>query len=130
MLVENFGGQIFRYDDAIRYAQMKLGNKVGLWPGVMPAWDNTARRLLGATVFQQSTPALYEAWLKAAIAAARANPPGERFVLINAWNEWAEGAYLEPDRRFGYAYLNASARALRRSAYQAAQTEGAADAHV
>ncbi|HVY19594.1 MAG TPA: glycoside hydrolase family 99-like domain-containing protein [Bauldia sp.] len=130
MLVENFGGQIFRYEDAIRAAQIKLSAKAGHWPGVMPAWDNTARRLLGATVFQQSTPALYEAWLKMAIAAARGNPPGERFVLINAWNEWAEGAYLEPDRRFGYAYLNASARALRASGYQGAQTRNAANAHV
>jgi lipopolysaccharide biosynthesis protein len=85
---------------------------VPIWPGVMPGWDNTARMPRVGHVFHGSTPKLFGQWLDYAIVRARLNPPGERFVMINAWNEWAEGAYLEPDRRFGYAYLQACASAI------------------
>jgi glycosyltransferase involved in cell wall biosynthesis len=60
-----------------------------------------------------STPEKFGAWMKRAIAFARENPvEGDAFVAVNAWNEWAEGAYLEPDTHFGAAYLNALSRAV------------------
>ena len=60
-----------------------------------------------------STPAIYERWLRTlAESAARQPVFGEPLVLVNAWNEWAEAAYLEPDVHYGAAYLNATARAL------------------
>jgi lipopolysaccharide biosynthesis protein len=86
-----------------------------LHPGVCPSWDNEARRTGRGSCFQGSTPAKYGAWLEAACRlAVGANPPSERMVFINAWNEWAEGAYLEPDRHFGHAYLRETARTLGR----------------
>jgi len=82
--------------------------------GVCTSWDNTARRKNRGTVFLGHTPALYQRWLENAISDTvehRVNPD-ERLIFINAWNEWAEGAHLEPDARYGYAYLNATLRAL------------------
>lgn len=86
-----------------------------LHPGVSPSWDNEARRTGRGSCFHGSTPAKYGVWLEAACRLAiGANRPSERMVFINAWNEWAEGAYLEPDRHFGYAYLRETARTLGR----------------
>lgn len=80
---------------------------------VMPGWDNTARRQNHALTFIHASPELYEVWLAETVARTlRENPPGERLVFINAWNEWSEAAYLEPDARYGRQFLLATKRAL------------------
>ena len=84
---------------------------------VVPGWDNEARRPGRGTVYHGATPARYEAWLDGALAYAdRRRVGGEALLCVNAWNEWAEGAYLEPDRHWGAAFLNATARAIARHA--------------
>jgi lipopolysaccharide biosynthesis protein len=83
-----------------------------VFPGVMPCWDNTPRRPLRGNVFHGSTPALFYEWLMHSIARAKRNAEGERIIFINAWNEWSESAYLEPDQQFGYGYLVACATAI------------------
>jgi lipopolysaccharide biosynthesis protein len=80
---------------------------------VCPGWDNTARRGEDAWVLHHATPASYERWLTRAVRRALERPRDERLVFVNAWNEWAEGAHLEPDRRNGRAFLEATLRALR-----------------
>jgi glycosyltransferase involved in cell wall biosynthesis len=89
-----------------------------LFRSVCPSWDNTARRKNKGTILFGSTPKLYSQWLVNAVAdtTARFEKPDERLVFVNAWNEWAEGAYLEPDGRYGYAYLQATRDALEESA--------------
>jgi glycosyltransferase involved in cell wall biosynthesis len=79
----------------------------------VPSWDNDARRQGAGLVILGSTPAKYHAWLSTLVARARQAPVlDESLVCINAWNEWCEAAYLEPDLHFGSAYLNATARAV------------------
>jgi hypothetical protein len=79
---------------------------------VCPSWDNTARAGERAVVMHGSTPEAYQHWLEHAIAKVSNQPRDHRIVFLNAWNEWAEGCHLEPDKRFGRAYLEATKRAL------------------
>jgi lipopolysaccharide biosynthesis protein len=81
-----------------------------------PGWDNSPRRANGATIFRDSTPRAYEAWLRSLVASTLETLQGdERLLFVNAWNEWGEGNHLEPDQRWGRAYLEATARALGRT---------------
>jgi hypothetical protein len=85
-----------------------------LYRTAMAGWDNTSRLGDRAAIFHGASPAIYESWLGALVAAARLEPAAHRLVFVNAWNEWAEGAHLEPDQRFGTGYLEATRRALAR----------------
>lgn len=110
-----FFGQIHEYS-ALAEINTVQSKEYTLFNTVCVGWDNTARRGPAARIFQHSTPRGYERWLTDAIGLAlKAHPPDRRYVFINAWNEWAEGTHLEPDRKFGYAYLNATSRVLRAS---------------
>jgi len=76
------------------------------YPTVFPNWDNSPRRH-AATVIQNDSPAEFAAWVRSAAEILRARPAENQFLFINAWNEWAESAHLEPERVHGKAFLQA-----------------------
>ena len=109
-----YAGTVHRYDEVASLAIDRLSARVpaatAYYPGVMPAWDNEARRTGRGLVFLDASPAAFADWLASAVSwSNRANGPGNNLVFVNAWNEWGEGAYLEPDRRHGHAFLRAVA---------------------
>jgi lipopolysaccharide biosynthesis protein len=84
-----------------------------LFPGVNCGWDNEARRAGAGRMYFHATPRSYRQWLSTTVfQRLERAPEHDRVVFINAWNEWAEGAVLEPDARVGYAWLDATRRAL------------------
>ena len=108
-----FRGHVVAYDDVVAEALAEPAAEYPLIRAASPSWDNDARRQGAGLTLHGSTPATYERWLRALADAAAEQPIfGESLVLVNAWNEWAEAAYLEPDLHYGAAYLNATARAL------------------
>ena len=115
MLSPGYQGTVVRYDEMVELALADDPDRFTYFPGVCPAWDNEARKPNRGFSIIGSSPAAYGAWLDATCRRAmRAPNPQEHIVFINAWNEWAEGAHLEPDRHHGYAYLNETARVVAR----------------
>jgi hypothetical protein len=82
------------------------------FPVLMPGWDNSPRRGRSSQVFHRATPEAWGAQVRRALALVAERDWEERIVFVRSWNEWAEGNYLEPDRRFGRAFLKEFAAAM------------------
>jgi hypothetical protein len=112
-LPPDYTGNIYDYRRVVEFELSKPYPHYRRFPGVMVSWDNTPRRGKGGNIFLHATPEEYELWLRGAVDTVRQHlPEPERIVFINAWNEWAESAHLEPDEKYGRRYLEATRRAL------------------
>ena len=110
----DYDGIVYDYASLVQKCQELLKPNYRLFRGVCPGWDNEARKPGHGVSYAGATPALYRQWLNSACQyTAQNHSAQEQLLFINAWNEWAEGAHLEPDRRYGYAWLQATADALR-----------------
>lgn len=103
---QRFDGRVYDYPATAANFLRREMPPYKLFRSVMPRWDNTPRRGSSGNVFLNSTPEAFGNWLGRAVDYTKRFSFGdERIVFINAWNEWAEGNYLEPDLQYGHAYL-------------------------
>lgn len=108
-----FKGNVFNVEKFIKDQKYLYPSDFKLFKGCFPNWDNTSRKCYNGAQICQNTPLNYKKWLKDIINWTKKNKTKSRqVVFINAWNEWAEGAHLEPDQKYGYAYLQATKEAL------------------
>jgi len=111
---DGYEGYVF---DCTEVAEMYLARDYSAYNAfrtVFTSWDNSSRRGRLSSIGLNGTPENYEYWLSRAIERTKIEYPAqERLVFINAWNEWAEGCHLEPDRKYGHKFLEATARAKR-----------------
>jgi lipopolysaccharide biosynthesis protein len=104
---QKYEGSLYDYNSAISYSISYKEPKYTKFRSLCPGWDNEARKPGRGISFVNSTPKRYSAWLEYLLYFTNSQrKKEEKLIFINAWNEWAEGAYLEPDRKNGYAYLD------------------------
>jgi lipopolysaccharide biosynthesis protein len=103
-----FGGLIYDYDAVARracsadHARALPRNTIA---GIMPAWDNTARRGARAHIAHGGNPAGFRRWMRD-LRRTRLDASYRGELFVNAWNEWAEKAVLEPSTTFGHLNLD------------------------
>lgn len=108
----NWGPERYRYKDIIDNIHSELEKRDNIYPVIFPDSDRTPRAGKKAVIFTGSTPELFYKFVTDTIHAIEHKPYEHRIIMVNAWNEWGEGCYLEPDTKYGHKYLDALKKAL------------------
>ena len=107
----NFSGKIYSYEQIVENAVIMEEPEYKKYRTAMLSWDNTARKQNNSHIMHGFSIQRYKQWLENIISNVFSNSKygeNEKLIFINAWNEWAEGTHLEPDRRYGFQYLKST----------------------
>lgn len=83
-----------------------------VFPTILPQYDRTARNGRNEGIYVNSTPEKFKKHVLDALQIIKDKKPEHKVIMLDAWNEWAEGCYVEPDKKFGHGYLDAIKEAL------------------
>jgi len=122
-------GEVFRY----RSEPMPVPDDPRLgrtYTTIYPGWDNSPRSGRRSVILHGSTPEKFRPHVRDAIRRVADFPVDEQFVFVKSWNEWAEGNHLEPDLRFGTAYLEVIRDELDHPSVPSAAPEAAPQDHA
>ncbi len=102
----------YRYGDIVRRFYTPADKRIDVYPQLLAGWDRSPRSGRRAIVYADRNPRDFAEAARLCLECVSDKPPERRIVFLNSWNEWGEGAYMEPDRQFGTQYLDALKRAL------------------
>jgi len=94
------------YADAIEIFSQSIDYDVNIFPSLIPNWDHTPRSANKGLVLHNSTPDLFSKHIKNVFKSVEDKPEEKQIIFVKSWNEWGEGNYLEPDAKYGIAYLD------------------------
>lgn len=113
ILREGFVGARYDYEATVieSISRPPVGYK--RHPSVFPSWDNTPRQPQKGDSFVGASPEVFQIYVEEKLEEVKRHYVGdERLLFVNAWNEWAEGTHLEPDRVHGHRWLEAIRNAM------------------
>lgn len=104
-----FGGLLLdkhKYSDIIANFNTKEDYEEGIYPQLIPKRDRSPRSGRKAVIYYGSTPELFGKAIENAYGCVKERESQHKLIFLNAWNEWGEGSYMEPDKKDGHAYLD------------------------
>ena len=97
----------YKYKDIIKYLVNDYDKRDDVYPSILPGWDRSPRSGRRAVIYYGSTPQLWKQHVEQAVDAVQNKDDEHKIIILRSWNEWGEGNYVEPDERWGSAYLDA-----------------------
>lgn len=107
----NFGGTVADYREIALNEALDNSYTFPVIKCLTPSWDNDSRKKGKGFVFYNSSPDIYSEWLDRLIVSEKESKDSP-LIFINAWNEWAEGAIMEPSLHLGHSILNRTVETL------------------
>lgn len=102
-----FGYERYDYEKIINHLYYPEDKREDVYPQLIPRWDKTPRKGHDAQIYYNSTPEAFKKSIDIALDTIKDKPDDKKILFLFAWNEWGEGAYMEPDIKFGHGYLDA-----------------------
>ena len=102
------GGVLRKYDYKRIVSNLKSENdrREDVYPTIIAGYDRTARAGRNATIYYNYTPLVFEEHLRQIISEVEDKEDEHKIIFLKSWNEWAEGNYVEPDLKYGHAFLD------------------------
>lgn len=112
-LLPGFLVEKYKYSDVMRNYYTPLDKKEHVYPQLLAGWDRSPRSGKNAIIYYEDTPEEFKKVSARVIELVKNKDPEHRIIFLNSWNEWGEGAYMEPDLRHGKGKIKALATVLR-----------------
>ena len=105
-------GRVLDYEKCSQHFHGEEDQMTDCYPSIFPNWDHSPRSGRHGHILHNSNPVAFKKHVKNVLKMVKDKPQDNQIVFIRSWNEWAEGNYMEPDLKFGRAYLEALKEAL------------------
>lgn len=102
----------YDYGKIVQNYQLQINNRENVFPEILVGNDRSPRAGRKAIIYHNATPENFYRGAKAAVDLVQNKEREHRIIFLNSWNEWGEGAYMEPDLRYGKEFINQMRRAL------------------
>lgn len=107
-------GLLYKYDyeKIMNNFYLPVEEEENIFPQILPRFDRTPRAGRAARIYVNSTPEKFYKATKKALELVEKKQDEHKIIFLQSWNEWGEGNYMEPDLKFGKAYLESLKDAL------------------
>ena len=102
----------YDYEKIINNFYSPSDRRDDVYPQLLAGWDRSPRSGRKAIIYHNNTPKTFKKAVDNALACVAHKQPEHRILFLNSWNEWGEGAYMEPDLKYGKAKLDILKEAL------------------
>lgn len=97
----------YKYKDIVRHLNSDANFEENIYPTILPGYDRTPRAGKQAVIYYDNTPEDFKQHVHDTLKYVENKDPEHKIILLKSWNEWGEGNYMEPDLRYGRAFLDA-----------------------